>query len=219
MTIATANIYERVVKVETSTALGTGTVIERDGACFLVTAAHVVADNEEFKISNRFRSSVDTFPRVGDLPESLDLALFRLSPEFALPQLPLPVSSDGCFYSQDVLFLGFPYGLALTSAELGFLPFVKKGTLSASDDLADGKVWYLEGLNNVGFSGGPVVFAPPGQLNDVRLMGVVSGYRPDWQNVQSIPEIDEGSVARVATNSGIVIAYDVKPVTDALDAL
>jgi hypothetical protein len=217
MTMASANIYERVVKIETSTGLGTGTVIEEGGECFLLTAEHVVAEVARFKISNRFREAVDAFPRAADLPASLDLALFRIPSEFARPELPLPVSSEGCFYSQDVLFLGFPYGLALTSPALGFLPFVKKATLSASDEVADGKVWYLDGLNNVGFSGGPVVFAPPGE-NDVRLMAVVSGYRPDWQNVHS-SRAEEGEGARVATNSGIVIAYDVKPVADALDAL
>lgn len=218
MTMASSNIYERVVKVETSASLGTGTVIEKDDDCFLLTAAHVVPEMEEFKVSNRFRSSVDSFPRAADFPSSLDLALFRLPPEFALPRLPLPVSSEGCFYSQDVLFLGFPYGLALTGAALGFLPFVKKATLSASNELPDGKVWYLDGMNNVGFSGGPVVFAPPGQM-DVRLMGVVSGYRPDWQNVHSARDAEEGEAARVATNSGIVIAFDVKPAADALAAL
>jgi hypothetical protein len=222
MTLATSNIYERVVKVETNGGLGTGTVIENDSDVFLLTAAHVVPDDTEpVKVSNRFRSIVDRLPRAAEFPPSLDLALFRLPPEFRLPDLPLPMSSAGCFYSQDVLFLGFPYGLALTSPAVGFLPFVKKAALSASDDLPDGKVWYLDGLNNVGFSGGPVVFAPPNQA-DVRLMGVISGYRPDWQDVDwqnADPTADgeEGGAGRVATNSGIVIAYDVTPVTDALE--
>jgi len=108
MTIATANIYERVVKVETSTALGTGTVIERDGACFLVTAAHVVADNEEFKISNRFRSSVDTFPRVCDLPESLDLGCFGSRQSSHFPSCPYPSQATAASTRRTCCFLGFP---------------------------------------------------------------------------------------------------------------
>ena len=95
------------------------------------------------------------------------------------------------------------------------MPFVKHAILSASENLASGRVWHLDGLNNPGFSGGPVVFAPPGAGRDLRLMAVVSGYRLDWQNLHFEGAAD--SAYQVGTNSGIIIAYDVAAIRERLE--
>lgn len=61
-------------------------------------------------------------------------------------------------------FLGFPFGKLFSDVkfekanERYSLPFVKKATWSASAPAGDGAVIFLDGHNNHGFSGGPIVF-------------------------------------------------------------
>ena len=78
-------------------------------------------------------------------------------------------------YGQDVYFLGFPYGLhgdmSALSNDLPF-PFVKKGIISLFHNDGVNRI-YLDGHNNPGFSGGPVVFMPAG-LSDFMLSAQVA---------------------------------------------
>lgn len=154
-------------------------------------------------------------PRVSGIQPAVDLALLEVPRSFALPHLPLPLTSEGLVYSQEVLFLGFPYGLVTSGPSLEFLPFVKRAAVSASESVATGQLWYLDGINNPGFSGGSVVFARPGSA-DLHLMAVISGYRRDWQNLH-VHDVEDAAM-RVSTNSGIIIAYDIAPVRRALEA-
>jgi hypothetical protein len=76
------------------------------------------------------------------------------------------------------------------------------------DGTKDDELILLDGLNNPGFSGGPVVgpdmFSPFTNVRAQKLIGVISGYRND-----NIPlNVNGQSVdnASVAANSGIIIA-------------
>src|SRR5262249_6713368 len=84
-------------------------------------------------------------------------------------------TSDGAVYGQEVFFLGFPYGITgpFTLGPEGYpIPLVKRATLS----LFHGDVWLLDGHNNPGFSGGPVVFKKPG-TEEFKVAGVISSFR------------------------------------------
>jgi len=113
-------------------------------------------------------------------------------------------TSKGVIYGQDVYFLGFPYGLLGRCAfgPDGFpLPFVKRATVS----LFDGAMFLLDGNNNPGFSGGPVVFTEP-QSNRYKVAAVISGF-------QSVPEpVYKGSDQTALTykyNTGIIVTYTI----------
>ena len=88
--------------------------------------------------------------------------------------------------AQDVYFLGFPFGMSTDIGDLNLnfpLPFVKKAILSAFGK--DEGLVLLDGHNNPGFSGGPVVAG--GSAVDgsgVGIIGVISGYRADRQAVR-----------------------------------
>ena len=61
--------------------------------------------------------------------------------------------------SQDVYFLGFPYDLTNDGGTINRnfpIPLIKKGILSAIQ-VGEVKTLLLDGHNNPGFSGGPVV--------------------------------------------------------------
>lgn len=105
------------------------------------------------------------------------------------------------FTGQEAFFLGYPYGL-YTSFRDGKMasPLMKHAYISAATNCAslypdgskDDGVFLLDGLNNPGFSGGPVV-APdllsPG--HPFKLVGVISGFKnenvPLSVNGQPVP--------------------------------
>jgi hypothetical protein len=69
----------------------------------------------------------------------------------------------------------------------------------------------LDGHNNPGFSGGPVVYSQPGQLAAVRVAGVISGYKFVWDRVYIENQETESAVKY---NTGIVIAYSIDYAVD-----
>lgn len=105
------------------------------------------------------------------------------------------------------------------------MPFTKHCTVSAL--FAEGEhVWILDGINNEGFSGGPVLFGTgPAQ----KIMAVISGYRAEPAEIVSsarakisVPEtpgIKKNAEQRrqiVNLNSGFIIAYDIKYAIEAI---
>ena len=100
--------------------------------------------------------------------------------------------------------MGFPYGIGD-----GFLketghpvPFVKRLTVST----LFGKPYLLDGHNNPGFSGGPVVFCPPAR-KEFQVAAVVSGYQSARAYVRD--QEDRDTEFHLRENTGIVVAYDV----------
>jgi hypothetical protein len=92
------------------------------------------------------------------------------------------------------------------------MPFVKRCTISALT-IEGKRIWVLDGINNVGFSGGPVIFGTGPQL---KIIGVVSGYRTEPADViPSIPAAVQPNV-KVNVNSGFFIAFDVAYAIDAI---
>ena len=80
---------------------------------------------------------------------------------------------------------------------------------------------YVDGHNNQGFSGGPIVFRenPKGPF---RVAGVVRGYRFEPMPVLKAKEVGNRNAvthddlyARV--NAGIVIGYSIKHIVDVLE--
>jgi hypothetical protein len=139
--------------------------------------------------------------------------------------------------------LGFPYGggwktqLAGDAAHPGatswvWFPYIKHCTVSAKV-LENGLlVWVLDGINNEGFSGGPVLFATgPNQ----KVCGVISGFHQEPLEVLPAPPRGEkrtGSIPPSPTlpggkpkepkkeivnaNSGFILAFDIEPAIKAI---
>ena len=79
-------------------------------------------------------------------------------------------------------FMGFPYGLSTSdrgNTNAGFpLPLLKKAVFSGNSLMNDIYVLLLDGHNNPGFSGGPVLFKDRLKSGDNKyhLIGVISAY-------------------------------------------
>ena len=107
--------------------------------------------------------------------------------------------------AEEVYFLGFPYGLWFDVGELnaGFpMPLVKRATVSAM--YTESGWMLLDGHNNPGFSGGPVVRRWNGREQVV--VGVVSGYRSETSRV--VDGSGNPGPYSYVMNTGIVVVYD-----------
>ena len=187
---------------------GTAFTIEEEGREYLVTARHIAhslqgtSEIEVFKDRGWFPLQVTV---IGHAPGEVDISVLapaeRLTPTRPLP---LPASSKGLTYGQEAFFLGFPYGIGDNFLrETGHpLPFVERVTVST----LFGRPYLLDGHNNPGFSGGPVVFCPPAR-REFQVAAVVSGYW--WASAPVRDQEDKDTEFHLRENTGIVVAYDV----------
>jgi hypothetical protein len=134
-------------------------------------------------------------------------------------------------------FLGFPF-LGGWKTRFGpdkqwvWLPYVKRCEISGSLD--EHKVWVLDGINNEGFSGGPVVYnTGPNQ----RVFAVISGFYQEPLEVVAEPGSGQNSTSHlpkppelpgpqkkssdkqiVEANSGFIVAFSIQAALDAIRA-
>ena len=81
---------------------------------------------------------------------------------------------------QPLWFLGYPFeGMGSHFTDGTDAPFIKRGTMSAvNGDNPDAPLVYIDGFNNPGFSGGPVIYWNI-SARKYCLLAVVQGYRED----------------------------------------
>lgn len=206
-----AQCYERVVRLDVpGGTFGSAFTIDRHERQWLITAEHVVArvSISDITLTTKQGRVAVGLERVPPQQPGADVAVFLLDRPVT-PNLTLHAGSDGVVYSQDAYFLGFPYGMGLQTPDLTY-PFVKRAIVSANTREFDGViVWYLDGINNPGFSGGPVVLRRDG--TDLwQVCAIVSAYRTEQVAVL-------GAEGAVPMNTGIIIGYDIAHAVDAID--
>jgi len=192
--------------------MATAFFIDIDSRQYLVTAKHLVPDiHGAAEISilhhNDWRDIVARL--VGHAPGDADISVLALPYRIAGADLVLPPNVAGLTVGQDAYFLGFPFGLFgnMGAANNHYpLPFVKRATVSCLEFNQHGlHRIFLDGNNNPGFSGGPVVFSISG-TNELRVAGVISGYRyeeqPVFNGTESLPLSSRH-------NTGIIISYGI----------
>jgi hypothetical protein len=139
------------------------------------------------------------------------------------------VSSVGTMYGGECEFVGFPFGAGWSAkfekGEMVRMPFVKRCTISGQITSPQ-NIWVLDGINNVGFSGGPVVFQTgPAQ----QIIAVISGFMTEPIEVKPLSEItppqsgatnnpsDQPHPKEAAlANTGFFFAYDIAYAIDAI---
>lgn len=212
----TANTIERTLEIQTALGSGTAFTIDHYGRQYVVTARHLLPRGEqhpEVQLSNRYMRRTLRLDLLDVEPDTADVAV-SLLPDPLTPDLPLPASRDGLVWSQRVFFLGFPYGLATVvgGAPDQRIAFVKGAVFSAAAEVDGVHQLYLDGINNPGFSGGPVVFNRNGDSTRAQVCGVIAGYRFEAQPVYQ----GTTPVGQVEANTGIIIATDIRHVTEAI---
>ena len=117
---------------------------------------------------------------------------------------------------QLVWFLEYPFieGIGSQFGNGQEAPFIKRGTMSAIVGTnPDAVVLYIDGFNNEGFSGGPIVFWDF-TTHKYGILGVVQGYRNDTAKV-----IVNGQAVntQLLVNSGILRGYSIRHVIQAIE--
>lgn len=216
----TNNVIQRTFHIRIGHSIGTCFTIDVDGRQYLVTARHVVSTiigTQQVSIYHDTQWKDINVTLVGHCSGEIDISVLttdiRLSPNFQLPP-----TMGGIVYGQDVYFLGFPYGMTGEIGQMNRdfpLPFVKKAIVSCFHTTpANVQLLFLDGHNNPGFSGGPVIFKEPNN-NEFKVAGVISGYRyneePIYQGAHELP-------LAYRYNTGIIISYGIKHAVDLINS-
>lgn len=214
-----------LIKNDAIQETGTGFVVDHKGAAYLITARHMVrglpATNATIEIKEgsewKPHHTVKTlFPKSDDV----DIAVLKLNEKVPKP-FEIKTDQKGAAYTfgQQVWFLGYPYQMGTEFGDVkywgGGAPFIKRGTMSAVDVRnKDAVVFYIDGFNNPGFSGGPIVYWDIG-LHKYEILGVVKGYREETAKVLVNGQHMD---TQWLVNSGILIAYSIKHANEAIEA-
>ena len=243
----TFNVLTRMTMVQSQYGRGTIFSLDVDGREYWITAKHIVtgaehppygavtAKSESLEILNPGSPGEQWLPvtfSVIDTEMDVDIVVLAApKPLLTNPMSSVTADATGAFFGGDCEFLGFPYGGGWRGTFAGpngntsfWMPFTKHCTISAMSSAGsvmteqDKKIWVLDGINNAGFSGGPVIFRTG---TDQRIMAVISGYITEPTEVNST--VQEKSVTKkpkpitseaqhkqtVSVNSGFILAFDI----------
>jgi len=212
----TSNILNRTLFIH-SAEYGSAFIIDVDNVEYIVTAKHLLPNTlvSSIQIRRNHAWVTHSVMEIGRAPGEIDIAVLKIHDQLVDSYLPAPADMDGLTLGQDVFFIGFPYklegevGLLLDGRPLGY---VKKGTVSVFNS-PNHPALVLDAINNEGFSGGPVVFAPIGMpSNDLRFAAVVSKYRTENEPVLSADGLPTGDI--ISYNTGFLYAYSIRHAVD-----
>ena len=213
-------ILQRTLFIKAGNETGTGFSVDYGGKLYLITAKHVVAGlpktNAVFQVlqGNQWRD-YKTVKTIFPLSSDVDIAIFETNEKVTTPYaIASRDSISGIRIGQQVWFLGYPFGISSRFNDGKIAPFVKKGTMSAIDSTnTDAVVIYIDGFNNPGFSGGPIVYWDYAKRG-YAILGVVKSYKEDTAKVLiNGQHVD----TRILVNTGILVAYSVEHAIRAIE--
>lgn len=211
-------ILGRTHAIKVGNALGTVFAIDYKGKLYLVTARHVVTGLPTNKATIQVQRAnqwvdVHTVKTLFPPSDDVDIAVFETDEKVATP-FQVTCENGNLTMGQQVWFLGYPYGIGSHSGNGFEAPFIKKGTMSALDATNhDAVVLYIDGFNNPGFSGGPIVYWDFNK-HAYGIAGVVKGYKEDTAKVLINGEHVD---TQLLVNSGILVGYSIEHAIQAIE--
>ena len=216
--VITINVLQRIFQVKIQDQVGTAFAVDHLDQKYLITAKHLFKQSPQITSIQVFHNkewkelAVQSIKNAGGI---IDISV--LLPATKLPDAhPLPITSAGISLGQDVFFLGFPYGLKTEVGQMNRnfpIPFVKKGIISSITFENNIQTIYVDGHNNPGFSGGPLVFSSPGK-SEYKVAGVIAGY---YFSNEKIYCGTKESPFTYEYNTGIVTAYGSKHIMELIE--
>jgi S1-C subfamily serine protease len=222
----TGNVLMRVFHLRFGATTGTAFLLDYENKQYFITARHIMASAGQKANIELLGPRYSTWKTFGvtvlkGRNDCVDVAVLIPTEAKLSDAEPIPYPYTFAF-GQEAYFLGFPYGLYTSFGDGGGMAvaLIKHAYISAKISCAaliqggdkDETLILLDGLNNPGFSGGPVVapdmFSPFTNIRAQKLVGVITGFRNE-----SIPvQVGGRAVANVsvATNSGIIIAVPIE---------
>jgi hypothetical protein len=218
-------LLSRVYLIEYKNERGTVFSIDIDDREYWVTARHILTGakgkpygtvsekNIQAKLLNPGGDGEQWISeKFGVLQPESDVDVVVLVPHAPIlkdPPVSPPATSSSVFFGESCEFLGFAYGggwkLRLPNRTV-WLPYIKHCIISGAD--MDSKLWILDGINNAGFSGGPVI---AGTGTDLKIVAIISGYHSEPTAVMrgNSSTATSASQETVNINSGFILAYDI----------
>ena len=214
----TSNVIHRTFQLKCGEDLGSCFTIDVDDKQYLCTAKHCLRNfcGKSIELFHEEKWKTLDVDFVGYGSKDSDICVLSAKIQLS-PTHPLPPTMAGLVIGQDAYFLGFPYGIQIEVGKVNRLfpfPLVKRATISAIR-FQEQKIILLDGHNNPGFSGGPVVFLKPGSAkNELNVAGIISSYRFEPSPV--LDENDKETSLKVRTNTGIIHSYAINHALDAI---
>lgn len=219
-------ILSQVYFIKAGANTGTCFAVSIEDNDYLVTAKHLFSDT----LINKSKVNVSIFKDdrwinfdvvyLCHQNSNIDIAVLDLKSN-DLKGNDFLIGGDEYYLSQDCFFLGFPFGMKMEDNKAvmnrGFpLPFVKKGIISGF--MVEPNIMtqiFLDGHNNPGFSGGPVVIVNNAEVDErkIKIIGVVSAYLNDSKVIRT----PMGDFIN-NENSGIVLSYGFIHVNEIIKA-
>jgi S1-C subfamily serine protease len=219
----TGNVLARTFQIRVPEGTGSAFIIDYRDRQYIVTANHMVASMGERGTVEFFANQqwvALPFKILHGASKCDDVAVLIPDEKQILKVDAIPVA-DSYIFGQEAFFAGFPYGLYTTfSNSKQIVPLLKHGYVSARvscsaiypNEPEGAGVILLDGMNNHGFSGGPVVIVDPSDANHRnKLIGVISGFQ--GENVSVSVNGVEQKQATVMENSGIVVVVPIQRAT------
>ncbi|MYA09785.1 MAG: trypsin-like peptidase domain-containing protein [Holophagales bacterium] len=215
----TVNVLYRVFPIRIGTDVGSAFTLEIGDEQYIVTAGHLLkgpAPTEvEVKIAREEWVRIPV--RLVGRGEGQDVLVLATTVDLS-PRYPVEVGTEGLVLGQPVRFLGF-----LPDVETAPIPGYERGAPLVAGGVFSGfgknsgSLW-IDGHNNKGFSGGPVVYHPlkAPTLEECRwkVAGIITGYH-------HVPVFTEGNVQVLAANnqpvvanSGLMVATTIRTVEE-----
>ncbi len=231
--IPTLNMLETTFCIRQGNSLGAAFAIVFDQQHYLVTARHVIKDyTAPIHVSRNGSWQMLSIASAHPHPGSADVAVIPLSNPLTTA-IPLTPSAKNVMMGQNVLIGGFPFGWTHPQTDLndGYpIPFIKGAILSSIVRQDNSNVVLLDGHNNKGFSGGPIIaedLSQRGQPSSLRTIGVVSGFEPEPiphpKELSKPPQnpglwpIAEDHIH--LANSGFFIGYEIQHAVEIIQSL
>jgi hypothetical protein len=250
----TNDILFRTLMIKSKTEAGTMFSIQVDDGEYWLTAKHILTGRKSGPVGEFSDKTVslDVLDPIGEaikwnsiqftvIDPGKDIDIVVLVPKTTIQDVveiaSLRVSSRNFGIGQECSFLGFPYAntwtATLPSTTTRYkMPFIKHCYISGIISHPPASVLVLDGINNPGFSGGPVLYLTgPSQV----VLGVISGYHNEPGEVHSIevPDVASGAQAPdekkpntnpnhtkkkdvVDLNTGIILAFMADVAVDAI---
>jgi Trypsin-like peptidase domain len=214
-------MLKRTIMISNSRKYGTAFKIDDQGRVYLVTARHMVEGMPTTKATfqvweENWWQDLPTTRTL--LPKSNDVDIAVLETDEKIDQ-PYGITADdtggGVTFGQQVWFLGYPFQIMTHGPNGETFPFMKRGSLSAIDSRNPNAVLiFIDGFNNEGFSGGPVIYWDF-KNHKYSLLAVVKGYLDENARIRIN---GEDVKTQYLVNSGILIGFSTKHIKEAIES-
>ncbi|MDP3468369.1 MAG: serine protease [Daejeonella sp.] len=214
----TQNFLARTFMLKYGSGTASGFLIRYKNLDYLVTAKHIFGNDDKrgllvnigkgwHKIEGKIYYHTN---------KQIDIAVVKVS-NITVDKEGIELEDYSVALGEWAYFLGFPYGLSTddnSNINAGIpMPFIKRAALSSMSTTGSAITLVLDGHNNPGFSGGPVIIKNL-KTNKPTIAGVISGYIPQTNKL-----VTPAGTWDYSENSGIIIAYGTKHVIEIIDEI